>query len=92
MKEEIIGKYVRNKYGIAKIINVENNNGIDILILDKPIVFIVEIKTGKEAKQIPLTNKFALIENIDLKDRIKNLIDLIEERRLCEWIYLQEDT
>lgn len=81
MSEIKVGEYVRNKYGIARIINIENNNGIDILVFDRNIVFLVDKKTGK-IEDDRLFNKLAIIEGIDL-NKIKhspNIIDLIELR------------
>lgn len=74
-----IGDYCRNKYGIAKVIDIKNNNGIDVLIFDKPICFFVNKETGK-IKEDKLFNQLALIDDIDLS-KIKhspNIIDLIE--------------
>ena len=74
-----VGEYVRNKYGIAKVIDIENKNGIDILIFDKPICFLVNKETG-EIKDDRLLNKLAIIDGIDIK-KLKsspNIIDLIE--------------
>ena len=74
-----VGDYVRNKYGIAKVIDIENNNGIDILVFDKPICFLVNKETGK-IKDDRLLNRLAIIDGVDLS-KIKsspNIIDLIE--------------
>ena len=74
-----VGDYVRNKYGIAKVIDIENKNGIDILVFDKPICFLVNKETG-EIKDDKLFNKLAIIDDVDLS-KIKsspNIIDLIE--------------
>lgn len=72
-----IGDYVRNKYGIAKIVDIENKNDINILKFDRDICFMVDKKTGDELyrmKFLPLT------EHIDI-DKINfssSIIDLIE--------------
>ena len=74
-----VGDYVRNKYGIAKVIDIENNNGIDILVFDKPICFLVNKETG-EIKDDRLLNRLAIIDGVDVS-KIKsssNIIDLIE--------------
>lgn len=74
-----VGDYVRNKYGIAKVIDIENNNGIDILVFDKPICFLVNKETG-EIKDDRLLNRLAIIDGVDV-NKIKsspNIIDLIE--------------
>lgn len=74
-----VGDYVRNKYDIAKIIDIKNNNGIDILVFDKPICFLVNKKTG-EIKDDRLLNRLAIIDGVDVS-KIKsspNIIDLIE--------------
>ena len=74
-----VGEYCRNKYGIAKVIDIENNYGIDVLVFDKPICFLVDKKTG-EIKEDKLLNKLAIIDDIDLSKikHSKKLIDLIE--------------
>ena len=74
-----VGDYVRNKYGIAKVIDIENNNEIDILVFDKSICFLVNKETG-EIKEDILLNRLAIIDGIDVS-KIKsspNIIDLIE--------------
>lgn len=74
-----LNDYVRNKYGIAKVIDIENNNGIDILVFDKPICFLVNKETGK-IKDDRLLNRLAIIDGVDVS-KIKsspNIIDLIE--------------
>lgn len=74
-----VGDYARNKYGIAKVIDIENNNGIDILVFDKPICFLVNKETGK-IKDDRLLNRLAIIDGVDVS-KIKsspNIIDLIE--------------
>lgn len=74
-----VGDYVRNKYGIAKVIDIENNNGIDILVFDKPICFLVNKETG-EIKDDRLLNRLAIIDGVDAS-KVKsspNIIDLIE--------------
>lgn len=85
MEEIKVGEYVRNKYGIAKVINIENYNGIDILVFDRNIVFLVDKKTEK-IKEDRLFNKLAIIEGVDL-NKVKhspNIIDLIEVRGHCK--------
>ena len=74
-----VGDYVRNKYGIAKVIDIENNNGIDVLVFDKNICFLVNKKTG-EITEDKLLNKLAIIEDIDINkiNSSSNIIDLIE--------------
>lgn len=79
MSEIKVGEYVRNKYGIAKVIDIENNNGIDVLVFDKNICFLVNKETG-EIKEDKLFNKLAIIEDIDI-EKIKHssyIIDLIK--------------
>ena len=74
-----VGDYVRNKYGIAKVIDIENKNGIDILEFNKDICFLVNKETG-EIKDDKLFNKLAIIDDVDLS-KIKSsprIIDLIE--------------
>ena len=74
-----VGEYFRNKYGIAKVIDIKNNNGIDILVFDKPICFLVNKETGKIIED-KLFNQLALIDDIDLSKvkHSQNIIDLIE--------------
>lgn len=81
-----VGDYVRNKYGIAKVIDIENNNGIDILVFDKPICFLVNKETGK-IKDDRLLNRLAIIDGVDIS-KIKsspNIIDLIEVRDFIKY-------
>ena len=71
-----IGDYVRNKYGIAKIVGKNHKNGKDILEFDRDIAFIINVETGEEIRKVRF---LPLGENINM-DKIKfgNLIDLIE--------------
>ena len=88
MSEIKVGEYVRNKYGIARVIDIENNNGIDVLVFDKNICFLVNKETG-EIKEDKLFNKLAIIEDIDI-EKIKHsskIIDLIEEGDFVEIDY-----
>lgn len=74
-----VNDYVRNKYGIAKIIDIKNTNGIDVLVFDKDICFLVNKETG-EIKDDKLFNQLAIIEGVDI-NKIKsspNIIDLIQ--------------
>ena len=52
----MIGVYFRNRYGIAKVIDIEKVNGIEVLVFDKNVVFMVNKETGKTRDDI-LTNK-----------------------------------
>lgn len=74
-----IGDYVRNKYGIAKIIDIKTNDkGIDICYFDNDIVFIFDTKLKEEKYR---THILPLANNVDI-NKIKhslNIIDLIEE-------------
>ena len=74
-----VGDYVRNKYGIAKIIDIKNTHGIDVLIFDKDICFLVNKETG-EIKDDKLFNQLAIIEGIDINkiNSSSRVIDLIE--------------
>lgn len=88
-----VGDYVRNKYGIAKVIDIENNNGIDILVFDKPICFLVNKETG-EIKEDRLLNKLAIIDGVDIS-KIKsstNIIDLIEVGDYVNGMLVIEET
>lgn len=79
-----VGEYFRNKYGIAKLIKIEEQDGIQVLTLDRKIVFLVNTENG-EIKDDRLINKIALLDNIDL-NKVKhsqNIINLIEVRRFC---------
>ncbi len=75
--KKYIGKYIRNKYGIAKITNVFTENEITYLKLDKDIVFFIDKETGMR-KNDYLNNIYPILGNINLDERIKDLIDLIE--------------
>ena len=71
-----VGDYVRNQYGIAKLVNIEKSN-VDIYVFDRDICFLVNKDTGEIKKRI---NKLPITEYIDLH-KIKsspNIIDLIE--------------
>ena len=82
----MIGVYFRNRYGIAKVIDIEKVNGIEVLVFDKNVVFMVNKETGKIRDDI-LTNKLALLDNIDLTKikHSKEIIDLIEEGDIIEY-------
>ena len=74
-----IGDYVRNQFGIGKIIDIKNNNDTKMLTFDKPLAYLVNIKTG-EIKENSFTNYLPLTKNIKVEN-IKhsfNIIDLIE--------------
>ena len=71
-----VGDYVRNQYGIAKLVNIEKSN-VDIYVFDRDICFLVNKDTGEIKKRI---NKLPITEYIDL-NKIKsspNIIDLIQ--------------
>lgn len=76
--KKYIGKYIRNQYGIAKIVDVLEGKGEVALKLDNKIVFRVNRETGK-INDKNLYNIYTIKK--DLKNRIKDLIDLIEVRR-----------
>ena len=73
-----IGDCVRNKYGIAKIIDIKTNDeGIDICYFDNDIAFIFDTKLKEEKYR---THILPLANNVDI-NKIKyspNIIDLIE--------------
>ena len=86
-----IGDYVRNKYGIAKIIDIKTNDeGIDICYFDNDIAFIFDTKLKEEKYR---THILPLANNVDI-NKIKhspNIIDLIEvgdyvNGKKVEWI------
>ena len=71
-----VGDYVRNQYGIAKLVNIEKSN-VDIYVFDRDICFLVNKDTGEIKERI---NILPITEYIDL-NKIKsspNIIDLIE--------------
>lgn len=73
-----VGDYVRNKYGIAKVIDIENKNDINILKFDRDIAFMID---RKENKELYRSNYLPLTEYIDI-DKINfssNIMDLVEE-------------
>ena len=74
-----VEEFVRNKYGIARVINIEEQDGMQVATFDRNIVYMVNVKTG-EIKDDNLTNKLPVTHNIDFS-KIKhsfNIIDLIE--------------
>lgn len=73
----ITGDYIRNKYGIARVIKAETKNGIYTVQLDKDIAFIFDTRAKKEIKR---TNILPITEDVNLsKLKISsNIIDLIE--------------
>ena len=75
--KKYIGKYVRNQFGIAKIIDVTGNKYYAYLILDNNIVYDVDRETN-EINDKYLRNVFPITEHIDLEGRAKDIIDLIE--------------
>ena len=76
-----IGDYVRNKYGIAKVVDIENKNDINILKFDRDIAFMIDTKENKELYR---TNYLPLTEYIDINkiNFSPNIIDLIENSDL----------
>ena len=81
--KKYIGKYIRNKYGIAKIVDVLENKDKVALKLDNKIVFRVNKETG-EINDKNLYDIYTINENKPLENRIKDLIDLIEARDVLE--------
>jgi len=78
LNDDIVGKYVRNKYGIAKVLEISEDvvKRIQTIKFDRPICFWVNPKTGEERNR---TNILPITPNIDLdKIKIGKLIDLIE--------------
>lgn len=73
--KKYIGKYIRNEFGIAKIIDVyQDEEYLNIFLkFDNNIVF------NSYNKKI-IGNTYPITENSKLEGRIKNLIDLIEVR------------
>ena len=77
--KKYIGKYIRNQYGIAKIIDVFEQDGIIYLKLDKYIVFDVDRKDGNIILNHALRDTYPITEYTqNLDERIKPLIELIE--------------
>lgn len=70
MNDIKVGEFIRTKYGINKILKIDEN----CYWLEKPIVDEIE------GSIICYNNKLLQI----LKHSF-NLIDIIEVRRLCEW-------
>lgn len=76
--EKYVGKYVRNQFGIAKIIEVFEANGRIYLKLDRNIVYDVNPITG-EIIDHDLRNVYPITKHTHgLNERIKDLFDLIE--------------
>lgn len=74
-----VGDYVRNKYGIARVIEVSEDvyNHTITLKFDRDICFIVDKETGETKYRmncLPLTNDI----DIDKINFSPNIIDLIE--------------
>lgn len=76
-----VGMYVRNKYGIAKIVNVKDNGICDVIIFDKNICFACNNETKEEISNISLSNILPITKYIDVNkiNASHNIIDLIEE-------------
>ena len=72
-----VGDYVRNKYGIAKVVDIENKNDINILRFDRDIAFMID---REENKELYRSNYLPLTEDIDINkiNFSSNIIDLIE--------------
>lgn len=97
MEDEIeVGEYVRTKYGIAKIINVEENPHKEktIYVLDENIISIKDAEYGIFHLTVnplaeEMTNKFDTHfgDEKQILKHSKNIKDLIEARRLCKWRY-----
>ena len=84
-----VGDYVRNKYGIAKVVEIEDKNDINILKFDRDICFMVD---RKENKELYRSNYLPLTEYIDI-DKINfssNIIDLIEVGDYVNGIQINE--
>lgn len=80
-----VGDYVRNKYGIAKIIEIkeEHYTHKPLVIFDRDICFIKNNKTNEEKR----INQIIITDNIDIS-KIKfssNIIDLIEYGDIIGW-------
>jgi hypothetical protein len=76
--KKYIGKYIRNQFGIAKIVGLLEQNGILYLQVDKDIVY--DSKTNKI-----LGNVYPITEESNLENRIKDLIDLIKVGDIIKW-------
>ena len=77
--EKYLGGYIRNQFGIAKIINVFEEDGTIILKLDKKIVYNALIKTGEILENQILSEYYPITKYTqNLDERIKPLIELIE--------------
>jgi len=87
MSNEIqVGEYIRNRYGIAKVVDISFDSllGVNKLKLDNKIAFRVNKETGEIAELIDV---LPLQSHIDISkiNHSPNIIDLIEVRRLCKW-------
>ena len=77
--KKYIGKYIRNQFGIAKIIDVFEQDGVIYLKLDKCIVFDVDRKDGNIILNHATRDTYPITEYTqNLDERIKPLIELIE--------------
>ena len=76
-----IGDYVRNEYGIAKIIDIVNNGQFDIIIFDKEICYFVNKQTNEKDTTHPLIDRLPLTKEIDI-NKLKhnsNILYLLED-------------
>lgn len=82
-----VGDYVRNKYGIAKVVDIKKRkdilNGIyfDVLVFDNNICFLANKETGERKEDTPLFNKLPITKDIDLNKvrSSSDITDLVED-------------
>lgn len=87
--KKYIGKYIRNQFGIAKIISVFEEDGIIYLKLDKCIVFDVDRKDGNIILNHATRDTYPITEYTqNLDERIKPLIELIEPGDYVNGLYV----
>jgi hypothetical protein len=75
-----VGDYIRNKYGFAKFVKIEQNTlGDDLYVFDNNICWFTD-NEGNERKDMPLTNRIFVTPQIEL-DKVRqssNIEDLID--------------
>lgn len=76
--KKYIGKYIRNQYGIAEVVDIIEKSGNICLLLDNRIVYFIDTTDNSICSQY-LSDTYPITEYTEnLDERIKPLIELIE--------------
>lgn len=76
--KKYIGKYIRNQYGIAEVVDIIEKSGNICLLLDNRIVYFIDTTDNSICSQY-LSDTYPITEYTqNLDERIKPLIELIE--------------